>query len=370
MSRFHTLPVADIVRETSDCISIGFEVPEERRADFAFLHGQYLTLKVMVDGTELRRSYSICSSPLKPEKVRIAVKKVAGGRVSSQLVDRLKVGDELEVMTPMGNFTTPLDAAQERHFVAFAGGSGITPMLSILQAVLASEPKSRFTLCYANSDAERIIFKAQLDELAAAWPQRFQLVTIVDGPKKGGVFGLFKSKPAGDPLLTGIMTREKVAALLDRYVPDAKAAEYFICGPLPMMDNVATELEHRGVDKARVHLELFTSPVTDAPPRPVEKTKAGDAVAEVSVTLDGVTKELRIPFKGPHILDAASDAGMDVPYSCKGGVCSTCRAKVLEGQVEMDMNYALTDGEVAQGYVLTCQSHPRSPRVVIDFDQP
>lgn len=376
MARFHSLKVHDIIRETPDAVSIGLSIPAELRGDFAFQAGQYLTLKLQLKGQEVRRSYSICSAPFQEGPLRIAVKKVKGGSMSSYLVDELKAGATLEVMVPMGGFTTPFDAAQARHLVAFAGGSGITPVLSILQTLLKEEPNSRFTLFYGNSDADRVIFKTVLDQLQQDHAGRFRCVLVIDAPERsgGGLFGMFrgKAKAEVDTLHTGLMTRERIAALLDAYVTDELPKRYFTCGPLPMMENVAMELERRGVPKELVHLELFTSPVTTAPaaeasPAPVA---AGADKAQVVVTLDGATRELVVPFKGAHILDVAADAGMDVPYSCKGGVCSTCRAKVLEGKVEMDMNYALTDGEVAAGYILTCQSHPRTPRVVIDFDQP
>lgn len=373
MARFHSLPVHDVVRETNDSISIGFAIPAELRADFAFKAGQYLTLKLIVAGEELRRSYSICTSPLDEGVLRIAVKQVQDGRVSTHLVRNLKAGDVLEVMTPMGSFTTAMDAGQQRHMVCFAGGSGITPVISLVETLLRSEPKSRATLFYGNSDPAQVIFDARWKELEARYADRLKVYRIFDGPKeKSGFMGLFKArkKEEGDALFTGLITVDKASALLEQLVSGSEEQRFFICGPEAMMVNVATALERKGVSRDQVHLELFTSPVSDAPPAPNAKPKAGDAVAQVSITLDGITKEMAVPYKGKHLLDAAADAGLDVPYSCRGGVCSTCRAKVLEGQVDMDMNYALTDGEVAQGYVLTCQAHPRSPKVVLDYDQP
>lgn len=359
MARFHTLEVEDVKQETADAIVIGLKVPAEKRTDFAFIHGQYLTLKLMVNGEELRRSYSICSSPLETDVIRIAVKRVDHGRASSLLVGQLKKGDKLEVMTPMGNFYTLLDPAQERHYVAFAAGSGITPILSILKTVLRTEPKSRFTLFYGNTDVDRIIFREKLGELKALHGDRLDVHHIL-------------SKGMDEDLLfNGRITTEKAKQLVSRFVTDALHKEFFICGPEQMMVNVSEALETAGVEKKRIHIELFTSPVTAEAKREVAHatTAAFTGQAEVVVRLDGREQVLHMTAKGDPVLDAAIDAGMDVPYACKGAVCCTCKARVVEGQVEMDMNYALTDEEVAQGYVLTCQTHPRSARVVIDYDQ-
>lgn len=359
MARFHSLEVASVHQETPECIVVGFRIPAAEQADFAFVHGQYLTLKLSVNGEELRRSYSICSSPLDKEEVRIAVKKVAGGRASTQLVDKLKPGMRIEVMTPMGNFTTALDPARERHFVAFAAGSGITPILSILKTVLRTEPKSRFTLFYGNTDQDRIIFRKRLEELKAQHGGRLAVHHILS---KG---------MDEDMLFNGRITKEKAVGLLKRFVTDPLDKEFFICGPEQMMVNVSEALEAQGVDKKHIHVELFSTPVTtEAKKEATHATStAFNGTADVKVIMDGREHELKIRANGDPVLDVALDAGLDVPFACKGAVCCTCKARVLEGQVEMDMNYALTDEEVADGYVLTCQTHPRSQRVVIDYDQ-
>lgn len=359
MAHFHPLRVAEVEQETPECIVVGFAVPPELRAEFAFHHGQYVTLKLSVNGEELRRSYSICSSPLDPGHFRIAVKKVPNGRASTQLVEKLKAGMTIEVMPPMGNFTTALDPAKERHFVAFAAGSGITPILSILKTVLRTEPRSRFTLFYGNTDVDRIIFRQRLEELKAQHGARLDVLHILS---KG---------QDEDRLFNGRITTEKAVELVKRFVTDARTNEYFICGPEQMMVNVSEALERLGVDKKRIHIELFGTPVStdakkEAPPPPAG---AFAGVADVKVIMDGREHELKVKARGDAVLDAALDAGLDVPYACKGAVCCTCKARVLEGQVEMEMNYALTDEEVEQGYVLTCQAHPRSQRVVIDYDQ-
>lgn len=361
MARFHSLEVEEVKQETKDAIVVSFRVPTELAADFKFIQGQYLTLKLSVNGEELRRSYSICSSPLDPSTIRIAVKKVGGGRASTQLVEKLKRGDRLEVMTPMGSFHTALDPAHEKHYIAFAAGSGITPILSILKTVLRSEPKSRFTLFYGNTDVDRIIFREKLKELAGQYGGRL------------GVHHILSKGVDEDMLFNGRITNEKAKQLLSRFVTDALHKEYFICGPEQMMVNVSEALEGMGVPKKQVHIELFNTPVSTEAKKETDHSHGAHidfaGTADVKVVLDGREHEMKIPAKGDGILDAALDFGLDVPYACKGAVCCTCKARVLEGKVEMDMNYALTDEEVAQGYVLTCQSHPRSPRVVVDYDQ-
>jgi ring-1,2-phenylacetyl-CoA epoxidase subunit PaaE len=360
MARFNTLPVSSVHRETEDSIVIGFVIPPELRSDYTFIHGQYLTLKVPVNGEDLRRSYSICSSPLDPEEVKIAVKRVDRGRASTYLVENLKPGMTLEVMTPMGSFYTLLDAAHRKHYACFAGGSGITPILSIIKTVLRTEPHSGLTLFYGNTDADRIIFRKNLEELQAKYSDRLAVHHIL-------TFGKDE-----DALFNGLVTVEKAAALTRRFIKESPDTEYFICGPEPMMVNVSEALEKIGVDKKRIHVELFTSPVTSEMKKP-EPAPATDAPlagkAKVKIILDGKETEIEVAAKGDSILDSAENAGLDVPYACKGAVCCTCKARIVEGKVAMDMNYALTDEEVADGYVLTCQSHPLTERVVVDYDQ-
>lgn len=359
MARFHPLEVAQVHQETPDCIVVAFKIPAALREDFSFNHGQYLTLKLSVNGEELRRSYSICSSPLDREELRIAVKKVDKGRASTQLVDKLKAGMTIEVMTPMGSFTTALDPATARNFVAFAAGSGITPILSILKTVLRTEPKSTFTLFYGNTDVDRIIFRQRLEELKAQHGERLAVHHILT---KG---------VDEDRLFNGRITSEKAVELLKRFVSDRNDNQYFICGPEQMMVNVSEALEKEGVEKKRIHIELFSTPVSTEAKKEVSHatSSAFSGVADVKVVLDGREHELKVRAAGDPVLDVALDAGLDVPFACKGAVCCTCKARVVEGQVEMAMNYALTDEEVADGYVLTCQTHPRSQRVVIDYDQ-
>lgn len=362
MARFHTLTVSSVHRETVDSIVIGFVIPPELRTDFTFIHGQYLTLKVPVSGEVLRRSYSICSSPLDPGEVKIAVKQVPGGRASTVLVETLRPGMTLEVMTPMGNFYTLLKPEHRKHYVCFAGGSGITPILSIIRTVLRSEPHSELTLFYGNNDRDRIIFRSNLEELQAKYGERLRVYHIL-------TFGKDENM-----LFNGLITVQKATELTRRFVKDNADVEYFICGPEPMMVNVSEALEKLGVDKKRIHIELFTTPVISEPKKAAEpEMPSSDAPlvgkAKVKIILDGNETEIEVGAKGDSILDIAEEAGLDVPYACKGAVCCTCKARIVEGKVAMDMNYALTDEEVADGYVLTCQSHPLTARVVVDYDQ-
>lgn len=356
MARFHTLTVSEVRRETADCVSIVFTIPETTKNEFKYLQGQYLTLKLIVDGEELRRSYSLCSSPTADQELRIAVKKVTGGRASSWLNDQLKVGDRLEVMSPMGNFHSPIQVNNKKNYVLFAGGSGITPMLSIVKTVLKDEPESSILLVYGNRDEASIIFKTQLDALSAQYPNRFKIIHVLEHPATA-VAELYK----------GILTPEKVTTLVENHIGLNLNNEFFICGPSPMMENVKQVLTGLKIDPKRIHIEYFTA--VEAAVKAAEKNTGSTALSKVKVILDGDEMEFDIAENGPTLLDVAHDAGMDVPFACKGGVCCTCRAKVMEGNVRMDQNFALTDDEVQRGYVLTCQAHPITETVVVSFDE-
>lgn len=355
MAKFHTLTVTDIVKETQDCVSVAFQIPEPLKEEFNYIQGQYVTLKMNIGGEEVRRSYSICSSPVVDEELRIAIKKVAEGRVSGFINENLKVGDTLDVMTPMGNFFTQMDPSHKKNYVLFAGGSGITPMLSILKTILHKEPLSSAILFYGNQDEESIIFKKHLESLQEKYKDRFRLYNILDKPSEGTP-DLFK----------GMMVPDKIKALVSQFVDLKADNEYFICGPGPMMTGTEQTLQALQVPKPRIHLEYFT-----ASPEQSKKSGSPDlplVESQVTVILDGDETTLSVNSNGPAILDAALDAGLDVPFACKGAVCCTCRAKLLKGEVKMDMNYALSDEEVAKGYILTCQSHPLTPEVTVDYD--
>lgn len=359
MARFHRLKVAEVTRETADCVSVVFDVPADLRNEFNYIQGQYLTLKLKVNGEELRRSYSLCTSPVADRELRVAVKKVKDGRVSTFINDSLKAGDEMEVMTPMGNFHSPLSPTNKKNYILFAGGSGITPMLSIIKTVLQSEPGSKITLFYGNRDEAAVIFKKQLDELAAKNTDRFKLYHILEHCGEDV-----------EELCKGILLPEKVKSLIAKYVDLNADNLFFICGPGPMMENVKVVLGELKVDQKKIHIEYFTA-VEAAVKAAEEKNATAEVIqSKVTIILDGEEIVQDLASNGPSILDTAMDAGLDVPFACKGGVCCTCRAKVMEGKVRMDLNFALSQEELEQGYILTCQAHPITPTVIVDYDQP
>jgi len=361
MAKFHILKTADIKRETADCVSIAFDVPEELKADYNYIQGQYLTLKLSLNGEEFRRCYSLCSSPLDDE-LRIAAKEVPGGAVSPYLNNEMKAGDEMEVMTPMGNFHTELDSKNVKNYLLFAGGSGITPIISIIKSVLYTEPNSSITLFYANRDQQSIIFKEALESLSKQHSDHFTLYHIL------------AEHPDGcDSQFAGIMTTEKVRALIEGFVNLEETDDIFICGPGPMMDNIKQSLSDANVPESKIHIEYFTVVMEDVAEAEesteISQDGGGNINATVTVILDDEEFEFELATEGEVILEAAAEAGADVPFSCKGGVCCTCKAKLLEGTVQMEKNFALTDGEVEQGFILTCQSHPTSAKLLVSYDE-
>lgn len=354
--KFHKLKVAEVRRETPQCVSIVFDIPAELRDSYSYKAGQYITIKMNVGGEEIRRSYSLCSSPVLNEPFRVAVKKVDSGAMSPYLTDTLKVGDELDIMTPAGGFTTPIDATNTKTYVLFAGGSGITPVMSILKSVLSQEPNSKVVLVYANENEQAIIFRDELTQLKNNYGERFSIYHVLNNPT-----GAIQDD------LKGIMTVEKTKELINKYIPLSADKEYFICGPGPMMENIENSLTDLGVPKEKVHLEYFTT-VLNKEDVPKVADNSAEVISEVTVIMDGDEFEFTLSSKGDPILDAAIEAGVDAPFSCKGAVCATCKGKVLEGKVRMEQNYALGDGEVEEGYILTCQSHPLTDKVVVDYD--
>lgn len=354
LSKFHTLQVTDVTRETADAVSIGFFVPPELREEYRYKHGQYLTLRFHFDGEDIRRSYSICSAPHEFNELRVAVKKVKGGRVSTFINENTAQGDMIEVMTPMGTFTSILNPAHKKNYVLFAGGSGITPMLSILKTVLFAEPQSVITLLYANNDKESIIFHEAITEIAIANKERFKVYHV-----------LSIAPPSHPELLTGIMTKEKVLALIENYVDNTSANEFFICGPTPMMDNVMSSLRENKIDEDSIHIEYFAAPTNT---QKVENKVALIDNAHATIIKDGDEYEIEMQ-PGETVLEAAIRKGLDAPFSCQSGTCATCRAKLLEGSVDMKTSFALTKHDLEAGFILTCQARPTTDTLIVDYDQ-
>ena len=354
-ARFYPLKVAEIVPETAEANSIRFEIPTDLRDAFAFKAGQHLTLKTEIGGKEVRRNYSLCTAPDERDWM-VTVKRIAGGVFSNWVGDTLKAGDTVEVMPPHGSFTTDFTPGAKRHIVGIAGGSGITPVMSLLRTTLAEEPQSEFTLLYGNRDSSSIIFLEELANLKDRYLGRLSLHH-------------FLAEEEGDiDLFNGMLDRARCDEAILSLVGDPSTVDaWFICGPGPMMDAAEGALLDRNADKERIHIERFAA---DRPSAALAaemaqlQTKA--AGATMSVTLDGRTR--RVAFTEANILDSARASGLPAPFACKAGVCATCRAKVTSGKVEMAARYGLTDEEVAAGYVLTCQSVPVGDGVAVDYD--
>jgi ring-1,2-phenylacetyl-CoA epoxidase subunit PaaE len=355
--RFHRLRVADLKRETRDAVSIAFDVPEDMRDLYAFEPGQYLTLRTKLDDEEVRRSYSICSGPQDGE-LRIAVKQVDGGAFSTWANTELQAGDELDVMSPTGRFGVAPASGEARIHVGLAAGSGITPILSIARGVLAREPLSRFFLFYGNRAAREMLFREQLEELKDRFLGRLS------------VFHVLSQEEQDIPILNGRLDGEKVRVLLRHMVPAEQVDHIFVCGPTGMSDEIEATLREMGVPEERVHIERFISALGGKPRLKVVPSAAEAEAAHrlADLIVDGNRRQVKVA-EGEAILDAALRAGLDLPYACKGGMCSTCRAKVVEGAVEMEVNYSLEPWETKAGFVLTCQARPTSEHVVIDYDQ-
>lgn len=344
--------------ETADCVSVSLEVPAELSEQFRFAPGQYLTFRRHFADAEIRRSYSICASPGDGE-LRVAIKKVEEGKFSTFAHSELKAGDVLDVMPPMGKFTPKQTGAGHKEYLAFASGSGITPIMSIMKTVLENEPDSNFTLVYGNRSRNTIIFREAIEALKNKYMLRLRLYHVL-------------SREYMDiPLFSGRIDAQKCREFCQKLIDVNNVDEAFICGPEEMILSVRQQLIDLGMPSANVHIELFTSP--DQPKAAHQqwvkdhRSEQGP-VSKVSITLDGATFDMDVPFNGDSILDVALKNGADLPFACKGGVCCTCRALVTEGEVEMEVNYALEHDEVEKGFVLTCQAHPRTEKVVIDFD--
>ena len=352
---FHKLLVKDIKKETPECVSIAFDIPGESEKDFHFFPGQNVTVRTYNDSEEIRRSYSICSSPLQNE-LRVAVKKVEGGSFSTFANEQLKKGDVLEVLPPTGNFFPKSISSDRNDYVFFAAGSGITPIISIIKTILFSEQNSSVTLIYGNKNLNSIIFKEEIEALKDKYLRKFTVYYILSREKTESDFNHGR---------IDVAKCNHLSKLINFNIID----DFFICGPEKMIYTVKDFLCGWGIEPEKIHFELFTTPTK-------EHTKIYKAVeqksvegSEITVNIDGRSFDFILEYNGKTILDAGLAQGADLPFACKGGVCCTCKAKVLEGEVEMEANYGLEKSEVKAGFVLTCQSHPRSKKVVVDYDE-
>lgn len=351
---FHPLTVKEVRTETSDCVSVVFEVPESLKEVFTFKAGQNLTIKTIINGQEVRRSYSLCTTP--SEKIlRVAIKKVEGGLFSVYANEKLKKGDILEVLPPSGNFNTPLHPENKKKYVAFAAGSGITPILSLIKATLETEPYSSFSLVFGNRTRNSVIFFEELEAVKNKYMERFSLVHVLSREKTETAINNGRINKEKLKELNGIINYEAVD-------------EFFLCGPEEMIFTVKEFLETAVTCKKKIHFELFATSEHRGTAQ-MSKIERSSSASNITITVDGRSFSFYIPAGASStILDAALKQGADLPYACKGGMCCTCKAKLLEGKVKMDVHWGLEDDEVEKGYILTCQSHPVTEKVVLDFD--
>jgi ring-1,2-phenylacetyl-CoA epoxidase subunit PaaE len=355
-SVFHPLRVADIERLTDDAVAVTFDVPPELREEFRFQAGQHVSIRSPVPGDDVRRNYSICA-PATSGRLRIGVKRIPDGIFSTYVAERLRPGDVLDIMTPTGSFSTALRPGQRKRYGAIAAGSGITPVLSILSTALEVEPGSSAVLVYVNRTTLNIMFLEDLEDLKNRYPDRFQLIHVLD------------EEPVDVEILSGRLDADRLGRILDHLVLPDDVDEWFLCGPLPMTDVAREVLLVYGADDEHIHRELFfVGPPPAASSRAPAATEEPAAGASVTILLDGRSQTFVLPEDGASILDATLRYRADAPFACKNGVCGTCRARVVEGKVRMDANYALEPADVAAGYALACQSHPAADRVVLDFD--
>jgi ring-1,2-phenylacetyl-CoA epoxidase subunit PaaE len=364
---FHPLRVRKVMPDTAEAVVVAFDVPTDLREVFSFTQGQYLTLRKDIDGIDLRRSYSICAG-VDDGELRVGVRKVKGGVFSNWINEHLKPGDEINVMAPQGRFFVPIDPAARRHHLGIAGGSGVTPILSTMKTVLAREPLSEFTLIYGNRALKSTMFKEEIEDLKNKYLTRLTLHHV------------FSDEHTDAPLNMGVMNRDKIGEFLASVVPASTIDHAFICGPFQMNDEAEAALLAAGVAEDRIHIERFglapqgashvPSPQAQQVGAVIHEAKPGDAeAARITIIRDGLKREIAFTKHQPSILDAASAAGLEVPFSCTSGVCGTCRAKCIEGEVRMERNFALDKNEVANGFVLTCQAHPLTARVTLSFDE-
>ena len=358
MSQFHSLLIANVSRNTRDAVVVTFAVPDALTQAFAFRPGQYLTLKHEVDGQELRRSYSICSAP-GDGVMRVAIKRLDDGAFSTWANNTLAVGQAIEVMPPAGNFTIDFSPSHAKHYVAFAVGSGITPIFSLVKSALSMEPNSRFTLFFGNRASSAVLFREEIEDLKNMYMERFSVVFVM-------------SREHQDiELFNGRLDGAKVHQLLSVWLDPSDIDYAFVCGPQTMIEEVVQGLQDKGLQRDQIKFEMFGAPKGPRALKTGQQTVMAPGKSQCALTIiqDGYSRSLMVDKNQDSLLDTALAQGLELPYSCKGGVCSTCRCKVVEGEVDMDINFALEDYEVARGFVLACQSYPVTDRVTLDFDQ-
>jgi ring-1,2-phenylacetyl-CoA epoxidase subunit PaaE len=355
-SRFYSLPIRAVEHDTADALIVTFDVPRNLRGLFQFVQGQHLTLRTHLDGEEVRRSYSICSAA-QDDMLRVGIKRVPHGLFSSWAAENLKPGTTLEVMPPVGHFYVPLSQQNQKHYVAFAAGSGITPILSLAKTTLAAEPRSRFTLFYGNRCIESIMFREELADLKDLYLGRFHLTHILTREHQEC------------ELFNGRLTPDKCESLLKQAGPMEDVDTIFVCGPQEMAAVLTEHLKKLGIAESRIKVELFSAAPSTRKRAAATEAATDVDLCQVTITVDGRQRVFSMPRGGESILDAALDRGIELRYSCKSGVCATCRSKLIAGRVDMDANYALEPGEIRRGFILTCQSYPVTGEVKIDFDQ-
>ncbi len=354
--RFYPIKVKDISIATADAVVVSFEIPENIAADFQFIAGQYINIRIQVDGQLQTRSYSICSSPTETA-FSIAVKRLPNGVCSNYINDKLQVGELVELAAPLGKFKHIPDTLAANHYTAFAAGSGITPIISIIKTILVQEPNSSFTLIYGNRNRKSIIFKEALEALKDKFLHRFSVIHI-----------LSREKTDAD-LNFGRIDQAKLEQLIKHHLHLNQIAAFYLCGPEAMVASIRAALEAQNIDSKKIHFELFSTAQKSSTTIETTKQLISDGpTSEVQVILDGISFDFPLAANGPSILDAAMAQGADLPFSCKSGVCCTCKARLLEGEVDMDVVYGLEPDEIDRGFILTCQSHPRSAKLVVDFD--
>lgn len=364
-NQFHTLTVQSITPETPDAVTVAFTIPDSLQDTFSYKQGQYLTLRFTINGEDVRRAYSMCSSPLDKE-IAVTVKQVEGGVVSTHINRSLQAGDTVDVMPPEGRFYTKLDPDQRKDYYLIGAGSGITPLMSILRTVLEKEPMSRIILLYGNRNEDSIIFKDQLDEFVQKYDGQLVVRHILSQPKREkskGIGGLFSKGKISWEGPVGRISPVVIGELLEDFPVKAPRAEFFICGPGNLIDISEKALKERGINGKNVHSERFTAGTKGAEAKQV----SGTAGAKVHVHLDGQNIEIAVP-PNKTILDVLLAQKYDPPYSCTSGACSSCMAKVIKGSVRMETCFALDEEEVEEGYILTCQSHPTTDEVEITYE--